>query len=564
MKKEFIFIGFFIMLGLVLPLIHATPQQEHIVINSGKWTDVYSGILYSNLKKMSSDFLTSTADGKILLKNLDKKNSISILTSKDKPYVFNYQSEFQSAGFNSVDNLKSSNMNLDLIKQLPNTSNFIIVGDSFGYNALAVAPYAVQKKAWVFLANSNNIYQIDSILSQKNINSILIYGYVDPTVRNILSKYNPEIIDKGDRFTDNIEIVKKYLKIHPTRQTVLTNGAFIEKEIMAGSEPVLFTGQTNVPDQIRNWLKNSSITVGVLIGNSLVNAATNIRQTTGINVLVKFARNARDQTGGVAPVEGLDLFPVPTPTMNLKLHSVEYSSAQSKLYVTYKSNSNIPIYIKGTITLNNGENTQRVGDVNPIFLAPNIYKTVIYPVNLSDSKNMSAEVYTLYGETNAGLEKVLHNMSSVNSVQVIDSCSLTKEDIKSIEYNKQEKIISIKIKNPENTNCWVSAEIQGMKIGYSLKTIGTENSIMIPSTKSGKLIINQELSKTDIQNNAYVNLVVSSGEKQDSLVNILRGSYPLTTQTFSMTSYMIIIVIVIIITLLILFIIFRKKEKEYY
>ena len=33
----------------------------------------------------------------------------------------------------------------------------------------------------------------------------------------------------------------------------------IEKEIMGGEEPILFTGRENVPDQIKNYLKSSDI-----------------------------------------------------------------------------------------------------------------------------------------------------------------------------------------------------------------------------------------------------------------------------------------------------------------
>ncbi|HOH04142.1 MAG TPA: hypothetical protein PK032_01590, partial [Candidatus Pacearchaeota archaeon] len=54
-------------------------------------------------------------------------------------------------------------------------------------------------------------------------------------------------------------------------------------------------------------IKSSDIEIGVLIGNELIGAATNIRQSTGINVQVKFARSARERTSGVSPVEGLDL-----------------------------------------------------------------------------------------------------------------------------------------------------------------------------------------------------------------------------------------------------------------
>ena len=560
--------GIFLLIGVLfvitfLPLIHAA-QFNYVVSNSEKWTDVYSSIMYANLQGIPNSFLTSTADGNILMGELDKTDNVQVLTSTDQPYIFSYPNELQAAGFAGAQEIKSSNFNTELINDLPNITNFIVVGDSFGYNALAVAPYAIQKKAWVFLADANNIYEIDSILSKRNINSLLIYGYVDPNVRSVLSKYNPTIIDNGDRFTDNIQIVQKYLQIDPTQQVVLTNGAFIEQEIMAGTEPVLFTGQTNVPTQISNWLKNSSIKVGVLIGNDLVNAATNIRQTTGISVMVKFARNARDQTGGVAPVQGLDLFPVPTPTMEIELHSVQYNKANSALYVTYKSNSNIPVYFKGTITLNNGGQISRTGDLNPIFFAPGGYKTVEYSMNLTPSNNMTANVYTIYGETSTGLEEVLDNTTGVSIIEVIDSCALTQNDIKSVDYNKQEHTISININNPNNVACWASAEIEGMKIGYSTETIGTDGAIMIPADSSGSLQINQPLSDTDIQSNPYVNLVVNSGEREDSLVNTLRGSFKLNVQEFTLVTYLIAAVILILIGLIIAFLVIRRKKKDYY
>ena len=73
----------------------------------------------------------------------------------------------------------------------------------------------------------------------------MIYGNVDREVKNTLAKYNPEIINKeGDRFLNNIEIVK-ISEIKHSKQAVLTNGEFIEQEIMSGSEPVVFIGTNN-------------------------------------------------------------------------------------------------------------------------------------------------------------------------------------------------------------------------------------------------------------------------------------------------------------------------------
>lgn len=548
---------------LIIPLTHAA-QYTYIISNSDKWTDVYSSILYANLQGIPNSFLVSTAHGQVLLNEIDKGNFIRVLTSSNNAYVINYPSMIRSQGFAGADEIKSSDMNLDLIKDLPNITNFIVVGDSFGYNALAVTPYALQTNSWVFLANSNNIYQIDSILSQRNVKSLMVYGYVDPSVRTVLAKYNPEVINNGDRFSDNIDIVEKYLKIHPTQQVVLTNGEFIEKEIMGGTEPVLFTGQQNVPTQISNWLKSSNIKVGVLIGNDLVNAASAIRRTTGITVMVKFARNARDQSGGVAPIEGLDLFPVPTPSMYLLLHSVQYNKALSRLDVTYRSDSNIPIYIKGTITINDSNQITRVGDNNPVFIAPGDFKTLGYPTNLTAIQNMTAQVYTLYGESQSGLEEVLNNLTGINVVQVIDSCPLSKDDVKSVNYNKQTGTIYAKIKNPNKVDCWVDGEIQNIKIGYSTQTLGTEGSVMISPGRTKTIEFQQAMTDTDLQSNPYVNLVVYSGEKQDSLVNTISGNYPLGVEMFTLLTYSIAAIVFIIIILVVLFIILRKKRKEYY
>jgi hypothetical protein len=89
-------------------------------------------------------------------------------------------------------------------------------------------------RAWVFFADRTNVDEIDSILGLREVDEVLIYGFVDREVEETLAKYNPEVIDTGDRFKDNIEIVEKYLEIKQTEQVLLTNGEFIEKELMLG------------------------------------------------------------------------------------------------------------------------------------------------------------------------------------------------------------------------------------------------------------------------------------------------------------------------------------------
>jgi len=242
-KKRVLFL-LVIFLALT-PLALAADTYTYLVSNSESWKDVYSTILYANLKGLESDFLVSTNHGPLLLNNINKNNVIRVIASKTNPYIFNYPDMIKSRGFKGADEIISDNANLELVKDL-DVNNFIIVGDSYGFPAMAVTPYAIQTKSWVFLANKRNILEIDSFLSGKNINKILIYGFVDREVRDTLSKYRPEIIDNQDKFKDNVEIVKKYIENNPVKQVVLSNGEFIEKEIMRGVEPVLFTGRENV------------------------------------------------------------------------------------------------------------------------------------------------------------------------------------------------------------------------------------------------------------------------------------------------------------------------------
>lgn len=553
-KKSLLVIYFLLLLQSVF-----AQDFTHVISNSENWKDVYSAIHYANLKGAGSDFLVSTVHGNLILNNLNKQNKIRVITSKKTPYVFNYPDMIKAKGFADADEITVDEANLELISELEDINNFIVVGDSYGYNVVAVAPYAVLTKSWVFLANRLNIYDIDAILSKRAVEKIIIYGYVDREVRNILDKYNPEIIDTGDKFKDNIEIVKKYLEIKPAKQVVLTNGEFIEREIMSGAEPVLFTGRENVPDQIRDYLKNSNITVGVLIGNELVGAATNIRRSAGISVMVKFARGARAQTSGIAAVEGLDLFPLPTPYLKLVLQSVKYNKVNSQLEVTYKSESNVPAYFKGVITLISGLEKIKVGDIEPIFIAPGDFKTVIYSVNITSLEKLKAEIFTLYGETPSALDRLLEEKVDVSVVEVIDKCRI---DVKGISYNKQKKYFVIKTKNIAEVDCWVDVELKDLIIDNMKKTIGTEGSTKIPAGKTKKIIVNQELTEEDIEKNPFVELIAYYGEKEDSLVNMFRGKFELKIEVITLLTYAIIALISIIIILIIIILIIKKRERE--
>lgn len=555
LKKKVIL--FLLPVFLLVPGILAQQQDfNYVISNSEDWRDVYSTMLYAYITGKTGDFLVSEKHSLSILGGIDKRNQIMIVSSKTTPFVIGYESMMQGQGFATAKEFSYDNVNLELGK-LANTRNFIIMGDSYGYNAIAVAPYAALKKSWVLFANRRNIAEIENFLDSRAKDEIILYGYVDREVKNAISKYNPIIINNGDRFNDNIQIVKRYLVSKPTKQVVLTNGEFIEKEIMSGNSPVLFTGDQNVPDQIRDYLKTSGIEVGVLIGNNLVGAATNIRRTAGISVMVKFARSARNPTGSITQVEGLDIFYLPVPKLDLKLVSVKYNKATSRLEVTYKSDSNIPVYIKGTITLIYGTSQIKVGDIEGIFIAPNDYKTIVYTgINIT-SDSIKAQVFTLFGESKSSLEKILQQEIDVKIVDVIDKCEIK---INSITYKTYKKAFSVDVSNLGETECWVDIELPDVIIDKNPTIIGTDGSTHIPANNRKNIEIPSELQEVDLKDNTFVNIIAYYGEREDSLTSILKGKFELNISRFNATYYVFALIATILI--IIIFLIFWKRRKK--
>lgn len=549
----------FVFLLILLPVISAA-DFSHVIINSEDWKDVYSGMHYATLNDVQSDFLVSVNHAKLILGSISKTNDVMVLSSRDKPFAFNYPDMVESEGFSSAVEIESRDFNLELVNELPDIENFIVIDGSYGYSAIAVAPYAAKTNSWVFFADEYNVEEIDSILSSRQVKELIIYGYVDRAVRDTLETYSPTIINNEDKFEDNIEIVEMFMEISPTKQVLLTNGEFIEKELMLGTQPVLFTGRQNVPDQIRDYLKSSDIEIGVLIGNELLGAATNIRRSAGISVMVKFARGARAPGEGVSAVEGLDLFPLPTPSLGLEVYSVDYNTLTGLLEITYHSIANTQMYLLGTITVDEDGTNHRMGDAEPVFIAPGEYKTLTYELDLISYENLRAEIYTLFGEAKSALDMALSVETEIDLIDVMDSCDI---DVNKVVYNKQRGEFEIVVKNKAGVACYVTASLDDLEIGYETLTLATENSVRIAPMKTETLIIFADLTDGDLENNNFVDLTLRYGEKETSLVKILNGRFEIKVSTLSTVTYVMVGAAAGGLIFFFLFFVRRRKEKEF-
>lgn len=549
-------VGRLIVLFGLLFLAQSVMAGTHVISNSENWEDVYSSMLYASLEGNSGDFLASTQHGPILLSGIPTTNDIEILSSKDKPFVFNYKSTVEARDYSSVSEEEYSDFNLELIDNL-DIDSFIIVDGSYGYSAVAVTPYAILTNSWVFFADRVNVAEVEAALDRIDVKEVVVYGYVDREVDEAMDKYNPLVINSGDRFEDNVEIVKEYKKLSEAKQVLLSNGEFIERELMGGAHPILFTGRENVPDEIAEYLQESDIEVGVLVGNELINAATNIRRSAGISVMVKFAQGARSQTAGVSAVEGLDLFYLPTPSLGLEINSVKYNKAAKQVEVTYHSTANVPIYVKGTLTLIDDDGNKKVGDLDSVFIAPSDFKTLIYPDTVLIGDDLKAEVYALFGEVPSSLDREIRGSYDMGIINVIDDCDI---EIDYVKYNKQDDVFVVGVDNIGNVGCYVDVELSDVEINRIVQTIGAEGSVFIEGGKGGKILIEQRMDDVDLEDNSYINLVAYYGEREDSLVGVFRGKFELDVDLFNGTTYMIVLVLLAILVLV--FVLWKKKQDD--
>ncbi len=545
-----------IILLFALLLFSTVVLADEILINSRDWKDVYSGMQYGYISGKQPRFLVSEAHSTLLMNDLNKDTNIEIFSSKKSPFVIGYESLIKSRGFTAVET-SSLSLSIELAKKL-DVKNFIIVDDSYGYNAIAVAPYAILSSSYVLFADRDNINEIQDFLDKRTVDNILIYGHVDREVRDALNRYNPEIINKdGDRFANNVEIVKKYKEIKDAKQVILTNGEFIEAEIMAGEEPVLFIGSQNVPEKIREYIVSSNIEVGVLIGNELVGTATIVRRQTGISTFVKFARSAREPSGPISQVEGLDIFRLPKYELNISVVYVRYNSITRQLEITIKNNAGLASYFKGTYTIKSGDNEWTVGDLEPVFIDGDDFKTIVYDIEpIIGDEELTADVFVLYGESKDALEKVYQGTLPVEVVEISDDSAIT---IEKVEYLKSKEQLLVYLKNIGGLDVYVDTEAVDIIVMDEVQTFGAEEIVKIVVDGKKKSVIKVSLSDEDLERNKKVKIRAYYGQRENVLAKVIEGEFDLNVIAFDIMTYL---PLAIIILLLFLILFTRRKKKK--
>ncbi|MFH0885428.1 MAG: cell wall-binding repeat-containing protein, partial [Candidatus Micrarchaeota archaeon] len=328
----------------MLTLLTFSFAEDMVAVNSMDGRDVLSGIFYANVKGIPVKFMPVPGGNADIFAAKAGSNHDILLIQGSLPVSSLVENALTNKNntitlYTSTD---GGSTNLDLAKKSGATS-FIIVDSAYSDSAISVMPYAAKIKAYVLLANKDNIAQIKEIVSGKRI---IIFGLVDQQVKTELASMNPEIIGKGeDKYEDNILIVDKMMREYSINRAIMVDGTFVEDAMIAGDQPILLSGRL-VPqatyDFIKQNVRDNKLSGVMLIGNDLVVPIYDMRErmkkefeTEGLNktfgITVKFAQVIPSAGTGVLT---LDTFRMPSYKPDLKILETAYNKDSKKVMVS--------------------------------------------------------------------------------------------------------------------------------------------------------------------------------------------------------------------------------------
>ncbi|MBN2457769.1 hypothetical protein JXB31_01410 [Candidatus Woesearchaeota archaeon] len=508
--------SFFILVmiaAMIAPQASAVFENvDHVVINTMDWQEIYSAMFYSSLQSLSSDYIIEESRGYLLLETLDKnKENILLFESPANPYLRNFDNDLESKGFQVQKYTGYSNLNLDIALELEGIKRFIIIDPRYSYNAVSVAPYAILGGYYVLFADNEKISDIVGFLDSVEPEEIIIYGYVDREVTDALERFSPETINLGNRYENNIEIVKKFEETREFSQYILTNGKFIEPQFFTTTSPIVFIGNSNIPETTMEYLKGADVKHAILIGNEIVDNALTLKSEAGMKIMVKFAK-------GINKVQySLDTIYLPESSFEPVFREISYNPLSNQLVVVIENTGDSPLMTRATYTiLYNNESVASLSDDSAYFIGGNSITTRTYDVNLSEYGDWGFKVSArmLYGEDTGSLDNLLIDE---RDLEIISFDDRSKIEVVGIYYDTSIKRFILTIKNIGDKPVYVLPQIIDIMINNKLESLTGELTIIEPGDKQ-KLKIKARLSPEDFEDNSMISLRIQYGDNEDRLV----------------------------------------------
>jgi hypothetical protein len=496
-----------------------------LIVNSLDYKDIISSAVFAKNKNYTFLFALTPNQSVFLTKyyTTNKDEPIIYIEGKD-PVLVNMGFLLQEAKLKNLSINKPENIPLWIADQL-SYNEVILVGSKYGQDALAVSSYAALVGAPILFFDPSKEDELLSNILVRNYSKVIIYGPINSQMSDkfLSSLKNKEIIDTGSKYLNNLEIVKKFLAIKPSRQGVFVSGYTFEKSMIDTSFPLFLVGKSSVPSYYIDFLEQNQIKTGVVFSGDgdIVDGVNYIRsQLENMQFFVKFGEGYR---GSAQPLP-LVVIPLPSPKFQIEVQNLSYN-IKEKLFELKLSNKGDFVALSAAISLPKSKTAQS----SQIFLDSNKTTTLAIPIDASadilNNKIPSASLTILYGEDS----KLMDN---------IDILTIENIPISNYSDNSSVRFLGLEYYSP--TKEFVLAfDGQGWVEGTISFNINNRVIVLrVPLSKINgltKIKIKHFLSaeEENYVNKLETNFFFRSGEEQSILLKEKRGSIPINVQKSS-------------------------------
>lgn len=553
----------------VLLLLVVSHAENYVAINSYDGRDVLSGIFYANVKGYDVKFMPSQGGDPVLLAaKIGAGHDILLIQSEEVPVSIQFKQALEQIN-NTVTVYSSTDggeTNLDLALR-SGTNKFIVVESAFSDSALSAIPYAKLKGAYIIMANSDNIDEVENIV--QNAEELILYGYVDSEVEDALSEYDPIRIGKGeDRYEDNVAMADIIMDEYDKKDIFMVEGTFIEDGIVTSSLPIVFSGRI-VPQITYNFIKQKTAndeldTVYLLGGTQITNAVKNMRSqikselgiNTSFGIWMRFAQFIPGETGMMT----LDLFYLPAYIPELEITEVVYNTATEKMMISVDNAGMGPAYYVTEIhILVDGEEYKVFGDDTAELIEYGDTVGLEYPLDLSEIEEgeVTAVVIVKYGSSKYTLEEYTDYVGGLVEIEYLDQSDITAREAR---YDTSKEILYLSIKNNKEEIAYVSPSVKLVIDGEPVTLRGPKNE---PLEGNSIAIVEFPvvLSSEDLSANDEVTVNLKYGGRPGFLGKESTEVLPLQKEGFDFLLILLISLIVLLVILAI-YLFWKNRKRE--
>lgn len=460
---------------LLLALLFLGLSYPYVVVNSDDPSDVSSAIFYANAKGEQLYVVYPDADLARATGQIGRQESILLVEPENKAVIGGLRGSLEANG-NTIEllSLSGSGLNLELARR-SGARSFIISDQIYGYNTVVLIPYARITRSYAIFADSGNVEGVLDFFDTNRPESILLYGSLDGDVVDALQglTVRTEVIDNGDKYEDNLEILSRYFSAQPNkRDVVFTDGSMMESSIAAGTSPVVLVSAI-IPDRLYSFMlekvREGQIQAGVLVGPEQVNPVYDmmkrINEAIGEKKLSVFVKFGQATTSEGTP-QALSTLPMPFPEPVVSLVSASYDPAMESFELIYENTGNANAYVKSSIVvMRDGERSGSVGDQDYYMIRRGEKKGLRYDFPNPGEGQLGINDTTYYGVSRHSPDKGFIKYMDVGRLSFVDQSSLAFSDA---SYSPMEDKLTFKARNNGSVDVFYRVSVEYINDGLTV------------------------------------------------------------------------------------------------